>query len=252
MTEVNLTWLDPSDANSPFPSPEDALDYPEGLVAAGGDLSHVRLMRAYRQGIFPWYEQQQPILWWSPDPRGLLFPRDFIIHRSFNRTIQKDFWHISYDEAFREVITACAEPRSYTRSTWITQEMIRAYCNLHQLQNAHSVEVWDESNKLIGGVYGIAIGQFFFAESMFSRVNDASKLALLHLSAYLDIWNYYAIDTQLPSAHLSSLGGIEISRAEYLNLLNDYVGKSPSKEAWQKHQTIDINEWIANLNANSD
>ena len=247
MTEVNLTWLDPSDANSPFPSPEDALDYPEGLIAAGGDLSHVRLLRAYREGIFPWYEEQQPILWWSPNPRGLLYPRNFIIHRSFKRTIQKRFWKISYDEAFREVITACAEPRSYTRSTWITQDMIRAYCNLHQLQQAHSVEVWNESNNLIGGVYGIAIGQFFFAESMFSRVNDASKLALLHLCAFLDTWNYHAIDTQLPSAHLASLGGIEMPRTEYLGLLKKYVKKSPQDGAWQKQQVVDIDKWILSL-----
>ena len=245
MTEVNLTWLDPSDANSPFPSPEDALDYPEGLVAAGGDLSHVRLLRAYRQGIFPWYEHQQPILWWSPDPRGLLYPRDFKIHRRLKGELNNLSWRISYNEAFQNVITACAEPRSYTHSTWITKDMQHAYCDLHELQHAHSVEVWDKSNTLIGGVYGIAIGTIFFGESMFSRVANASKIALLYLSAFLDTWNYRVIDTQLPSAHLSSLGGIEMPRSEYLSLLQRHQDEKPDSQAWQKGQQIDLKEWIS-------
>lgn len=245
MTDVNLTWLDPSDVNSPFPSPEEALDYPEGLVAAGGDLSHVRLLRAYQEGIFPWYEHQQPILWWSPDPRGLLYPRDFKAHRRFKRELSKFPWRISYDEAFQRVITACAEPRSYTQSTWITKDMQQAYCNLHQLQYAHSVEVWDETNQLIGGVYGIALGTIFFGESMFSRISNASKVALLYLSAYLDTWGYRVIDTQLPSAHLSSLGGIEIPRSEYLALLQQYQNEQPDPAAWQARQQIEINDWIA-------
>ena len=248
MTEVNLTWLDPSDANSPFPSPEDALDYPEGLVAAGGDLSEVRLLRAYREGIFPWYEPKQPILWWSPDPRGVLYPRDILIHRSLKRTLNRSVWQISYNQAFREVMSACAEPRSYTRNTWITKEMISAYCRMNQLGHAHSVEVCNESGKLVGGIYGIGIGRIFFGESMFSRVNDASKIALLYLSAFLDTWNYTVIDTQLPSPHLQSLGGIEITRADYLDLLQDCIDKKPSASAWQPGQEIDIYRWIEKIN----
>lgn len=248
MKEVNLTWLDPSDANAPFPSPEDALDYPEGLVAAGGDLNHVRLLRAYRKGIFPWYERQQPILWWSPDPRGILYPRNFAIHRSLKRTLSKYVWNITYDKAFKQVIEACAEPRSYTRSTWITPDMIDAYCHLHQLKHAHSVEVW-EQNELVGGIYGIAMGRIFFGESMFSRVNDASKVALLFLSAFLDTWGYEVIDTQLPSAHLSSLGGTEISRVEYLQLLHNLVDDEADDAAWVPGQTIELEEWTARRNS---
>ncbi len=247
MTEVNLTWLDPSDANSPFPSPEEALDYPEGLVAAGGDLNHVRLLRAYREGIFPWYEPQQPILWWSPDPRGILYPREFVAHRSLKRTLNRSEWKISYDKTFEDVITACSEPRSYTRSTWITKDMISAYCNLHRLGHAHSIEVRDESGNLVGGVYGIGIGRIFFGESMFSRINDASKIALLYLSAFLDSWNYTVIDTQLSSPHLQSLGGIEITRSSYLQLLQNCVNENPDINAWQQGQSIDINQWFAQI-----
>ena len=246
MKEVNLTWLDPSDANAPFPPPESALDYPEGLVAAGGDLNHVRLLRAYREGIFPWYERQQPILWWSPDPRGVLYPRDFIVHRSLKKTIFRADWRITYDQAFDKVIEACAEPRSYTRSTWITPDMREAYCHLHQLQHAHSVEVWDKNN-LVGGIYGIAMGRMFFGESMFSRTNDASKIALLSLSAFLDSWNYEVIDTQLPSAHLGSLGGTEISRVDYLQLLQQLIDHKPADTAWKPEQTIDLKKWIDEL-----
>ena len=249
MKEVNLTWLDPSDANAPFPSPEAALDYPEGLVAAGGDLNHIRLLRAYREGIFPWYERQQPILWWSPDPRGVLYPRNFIVHRSLKKTLFKSNWQITYDQAFNKVIEACAEPRSYTRSTWITPDMYDAYCYLHQIHHAHSVEVWDK-NTLVGGIYGIAMGRIFFGESMFSRANDASKIALLFLSAYLDNWNYAVIDTQLPSAHLGSLGGTEVSRADYLQLLHQLVDCQPADKAWKSGQTIDLKKWITQLASN--
>ena len=249
MKEVNLTWLDPSDVNAPFPSPEDALDYPEGLVAAGGDLNHIRLLRAYREGIFPWYERQQPILWWSPDPRGILYPREFVVHRSLKKTLAKLDWQITYNKAFSKVIDACAEPRSYTQSTWITPEMIKAYCNLHVLHYAHSVEVWNDG-QLVGGIYGIAIGRIFFGESMFSRVSDASKIALLFLSAYLDTWDFEVIDTQLPSAHLSSLGGTEISRTEYLQLLHRLVDQNPAGEAWSPGQNIDLKEWISKLTQN--
>ena len=246
MKEVNLTWLDPSDVDAPFPSPEQALDYPEGLVAAGGDLSEVRLLRAYREGIFPWYERQQPILWWSPDPRGILYPREFVAHRSLRKSLAKNVWRISYNVAFAQVIEACAEPRSYTRSTWITPDMVSAYCHLHELRHAHSVEVW-ENKYLVGGIYGIAMGRIFFGESMFSRVNDASKIALLFLSAFLDRWGYEMIDTQLPSAHLSSLGGIEVSRSEYLNHLRRLIDQQPANAAWAPDQDMDITRWVESL-----
>ena len=248
MSNINLPWLDPKDPHYPFPSPDDALDSPEGLVAAGGDLSPTRLLRAYREGIFPWYEEDQPILWWSPNPRGILFPKKFIAHKSLLRTLRRKDWKITYDQAFRHVMTACAEPRSYTRGTWITKEMINAYCHLHQLSHAHSFEVWDEVGKLIGGIYGIAIGSIFFGESMFSRETDASEIALLYLSAYLDHWGYHLLDTQLPSDHLEFLGGEYIPRKEYLTHLNVLTPKLPADDAWQKDVSLDILNWLATKN----
>ena len=244
MSEINLPWLDPHNENAPFPSPEDALDNPEGLVAAGGDLSPTRILRAYHQGLFPWYEEDQPILWWSPNPRGILYPKSFIAHKSLLRTLKRHCWKITYDEAFQEVMKACAEPRDYARGTWITQDMIRAYYNLHQLNYAHSVEVRDQSNQLIGGIYGTSIGTIFFGESMFSRTTDSSKIALLYLCAYLDTWGYSVMDTQLPSNHLSSLGGIEISREDYLSLLSKHTKGQTSQNAWEKGLELDITSWL--------
>lgn len=245
MTKVHLPWLDSHNVDAPFPNPEEALDYPEGLVAAGGDLSSQRLLRAYKEGIFPWYEQGQPILWWSPNPRGIIYPKDFIAHRSLLRSLRRNNWRISYDESFREVMSACAEPRAYSENTWITQEMLDAYCHLHQIQQAHSVEVWDNDNKLVGGIYGIAIGSIFFGESMFSRETDASKVALLFLCAYVDTWGYKVIDTQLTSKHLSSLGGTEMNRSEYIQSVKLCTKDEVNEHAWKKDPRIDIKQWLA-------
>ena len=247
MSKINLPWLDPHNENAPFPSPKQALDNPRGLVAAGGDLSPARILRAYRLGLFPWYEQGQPILWWSPNPRGVLYPNAFIAHKSLQKTLKRRCWQITYDESFQDVIAACAQPRDYARSTWITQDMMRAYCHLHQLNHAHSVEVCDQSGDLIGGIYGLSIGTIFFAESMFSRVTDTSKVALLYLCAYLDNWGYTLIDTQLPSSHLTSLGGIEISRKDYLSRLSKHIEAAPHYHAWQKGHSIDIHHWLCQI-----
>ncbi|MFK7794495.1 MAG: leucyl/phenylalanyl-tRNA--protein transferase [Gammaproteobacteria bacterium] len=243
MSEINLPWLDSNNSESPFPPAESALKDPEGLVAAGGDLKPDRILRAYHEGLFPWYEEDQPILWWSPNPRGVLYPKDFIAHKSLLRTIKKNRWQISYDQSFLEVMKACAEPRNNSRGTWITDDMVEAYVNLHRLNHAHSLEVCDEAGELIGGVYGISIGTIFFGESMFSRVNNASKVALLYLSAYLDSWGYNIIDTQLPSAHLKSLGGSEITRDRYLSLLPIFTSQSCASTAWQS-ANIDIYHWL--------
>ena len=247
MNDINLPWLDPYDPNAPFPSAESALKDPEGLVAAGGDLNAKRLLRAYHEGLFPWYEEDQPILWWSPNPRGILYPKDFIAHKSLLRTIKNNQWKISYDRSFLDVMKACAEPRSNSRGTWITDDMIEAYVHLHELNHAHSLEVWNESDELIGGIYGISIGTIFFGESMFSRVTDASKVALLYLSAYLDSWGYDIIDTQLPSAHLTTLGGSEMTRNKYLNELSKFTAQSSSSHAWQTQAMIDIHNWLDQL-----
>ena len=244
MSNINLPWLDPKDPHYPFPSADEALDSPEGLVAAGGDLSPVRLLRAYRQGIFPWYEEGQPILWWSPDPRGILYPKKFNVHKSLIRTLKRQPWKVTYDQAFRHVMIACAGPRSYSKGTWITQDMINAYCHLHQLGHAHSLEVWDQSDKLIGGIYGISMGRLFFGESMFSRQTDASKVALLYLSVYLELWGYQLLDTQLPSDHLKFLGGEPIPRHQYLSLLAQYSQVPPADTAWENDYTVDILNWI--------
>lgn len=245
MTKVHLPWLDSHNPNAPFPDPEEALDYPEGLVAAGGDLSSTRLLNAYMKGIFPWYEQGQPILWWSPNPRGIIYPKDFIAHRSLLRSLRRSSWRISYDTAFREVMIGCAEPRAYSKNTWITQEMLNAYCDLHQQGHAHSVEVWDMENHLVGGIYGIAIGSIFFGESMFSRKTDASKIALLFLCAYADNWGYKVIDTQLTSKHLSSLGGCSMARSEYIQSVKISTQEKVSAQAWSNQKNINIEEWLS-------
>ena len=244
MSDINLPWLDPHDQDAPFPPARSALTDPEGLIAAGGDLKPERLLRAYHQGLFPWYEEDQPILWWSPNPRGVLYPKDFIAHKSLVRRIKNSRWKITFNHSFLEVMRACAEPRSNSRGTWITEDMIQAYVDLHKLKHAHSLEVWNDSNELIGGIYGISIGAIFFGESMFSRTTDASKVALLYLSAYLDYWGYEIIDTQLPSAHLSSLGGSEISREKYLSMLAKLTQKPCSQSAWNTQPDLDLLEWV--------
>jgi len=244
MSIDDLTWLDPEDASAAFPQPAQALTDPEGLLAFGGDLSPARIMRAYQAGIFPWYAADQPILWWSPNPRGVLKPREFIAHRSLKRVINKP-WQVSYDQAFEAVIRACAEPRADSDETWITEAMIQAYCQLHALGAAHSVEVWDREH-LIGGVYGLALGSLFAGESMFSRQSGGSKIALLYLSAYLDQWHYTLIDTQLPSAHLTSLGGRAIERESFLLMLQTALSQRVTAQAWQPGQVINVRQWLAN------
>ena len=244
MSDINIPWLDQNDPEALFPPAESALKDPEGLVAAGGDLESTRLLRAYHQGLFPWYEEDQPILWWSPNPRGILYPKNFIVHKSLLRKIKNNPWRISYDKAFLEVMKACAEPRNNSRSTWITHDMIQAYVKLHESKQAHSLEVWDEENNLIGGVYGISIGTIFFGESMFCKITDASKVALLYLSAYLDTWGYKVIDTQLPSPHLSSLGGSKMSRHNYLKMLPKLTHQTSSSHAWLADPEINMLRWI--------
>ncbi|MDH5766219.1 MAG: leucyl/phenylalanyl-tRNA--protein transferase, partial [Gammaproteobacteria bacterium] len=176
---IQLPWLD-KDPDSPFPQLENALMYPDGLLAAGGDLSTTRLLNAYRQGIFPWYNEGEPILWWSPDPRCVLFPEKIKISNSLNKTLKKNKFTVKVDTAFSEVMQACSAPRKDQPGTWITEAMFDAYLKLHQQGYAHSFECWQDG-QLTGGLYGIAIGKVFFGESMFSKVTDSSKVALVHL-----------------------------------------------------------------------
>ena len=226
---LHIPWLDPEDFS--FPPIDQAMAEPSGLLAAGGDLSPDRLVAAYRRGIFPWYEQGQPILWWSPDPRMVLRPKDLHISRSTRKFMLKQEYVITLDKSFESVVRNCAQPGQTQQGTWITDEMVAAYIELHKRGIAHSVEVWLE-NKLVGGLYGLGIGQLFFGESMFSLKTNASKIGFLHLVKQLDLWQYSLIDCQISSNHLANFGAIEISRQEFQVYLDKYLDKPGQKDAW--------------------
>ncbi|MDA3971685.1 MAG: leucyl/phenylalanyl-tRNA--protein transferase [Desulfobulbaceae bacterium] len=202
-----------------------------GLLAVGGDLSAERLVLAYSRGIFPWYSEGDPILWWSPDPRMVLFPDDFHCSRRLARTLKQGKFSVTFDQDFRGVIQACAGPRRDHAGTWIVKDMIEAYCALHEQGWAHSVECWRDS-QLVGGLYGVAIGGVFFGESMFSRVADSSKVAFAHLVARLKGYDFDVIDCQMNSPHLMSLGAREISGATFSSLLARSVVKPSQRGVW--------------------
>lgn len=226
-----LPRLDENNDAEPFPSLDTALVEPNGLIAAGGTLNPERLINAYRCGIFPWFEEGQPILWWSPDPRLILKPDELHVSRRLKKLINKKTYHCTIDTAFSDVILACSEKRQGQDGTWITEPMIRAYENLFTLGYAHSVEVWLE-DKLIGGLYGVSIGQVFFGESMFSRLDNASKVGFTFLCKQLAAWGYQLIDCQVHTDHLASLGALCISRDEFADQLDLLCSKQPSSSAW--------------------
>lgn len=231
-------WLDPESDPAQFPDPSYALEEPNGLLAVGGDLSPARLLNAYRQGIFPWYSDDQPILWWSPNPRAVLFPNEFKIARSLRKTLRKHPFRVTLDTAFAAVIDACSEPRSHDAGTWITEEMKQAYVQLHRIGFAHSVECW-EDEELVGGLYGVSMGKVFFGESMFSRRTDASKVGFAHLVEQLKNWGFGLIDCQVHSGHLASLGAEDIPRDEFLGLLDIWCEPIEAhQEHWQLDPTI--------------
>ncbi len=217
---MTLYWIPPTDKTCRFPPVEDALQEPNGLLAAGGDLSPARLINAYRSGIFPWYNAGEPILWWSPNPRTVIFPAHLKVSRSLHRTLRRGELRVTLDTQFRRVIEACAAPRKCETGTWISAEIVDAYCRLHEMGVAHSVEVW-KGYDLVGGVYGLALGRVFFGESMFSCVSDASKVGLVHLVRQLERWGYTVIDGQVSSPHLYTLGAEDISRATFITLLQE-------------------------------
>lgn len=218
-------------ASSPFPPLENALASPNGLLAAGSDLSASRLLSAYRNGIFPWFNENEPILWWSPDPRMVLFPDELKISRSLSKLIRKNNYTIQTDRHFVEVMQACAAPRKDQQGTWIHPEMIDAYSELHQLGLAHSVETWIDG-ELAGGLYGIALDKVFFGESMFSRLPNASKIAFAYLVRQLSEWQFAVIDCQVRTAHLASLGAREIPRAIFRQLLERHIQNVAYGEKW--------------------
>ncbi len=226
-----IPWLgrDPT-----FPPLESALREPNGLLAAGGDLSPRRLLEAYRRGIFPWFSEGDPILWWSPDPRMVLVPGEIKVSRSLSKTLRNKPYEVRFDTAFEDVLRACAAPREGEPGTWITAEMRAAYGRLHRLGHAHSVETWIDG-QLAGGLYGVALGRMFYGESMFSRARDASKIALVHLARRLQEAGFGLIDCQMRTDHLASLGAREIPRAQFqrrLSELVDYAGRPGPWTDW--------------------
>ncbi len=229
-------WLNPLHPDD-FPDVSCALREPDGLLAVGGDLSEARLLAAYRHGIFPWYSEEQPILWWSPDPRSVLFPRDLHISRSLRKTLRKDMFQVTLDHSFAEVITACSQPRKDGRGTWITDEMREAYLRLHSAGYAHSVECW-QGSRLVGGLYGVALGKVFFGESMFSRTSDASKTAFVYLVRQLQRWGFGLIDCQVQSSHLDSLGAGLIPRSRFAGLLDHFCPQPSRVGKWTLEQDL--------------
>ena len=217
--------------NTPFPPVEQALRQPNGLLAAGADLSPTRLLEAYRRGIFPWFSADDPILWWSPDPRMVLFPVEFRISRSLRKTLLRGQYQMRCDTAFEQVMRACSQPREGQNGTWIQEEMIEAYVRLHKAGYAHSIETWMDG-ELVGGLYGVGIGRMFYGESMFSNKTDTSKIALAYLTAQLKRWNFGMIDCQMNTAHLASLGAREITRREFLIRLQELIHYPNMTSPW--------------------
>ncbi len=236
MNGIPITWLSASDPPEAFPDVDEALVEPDGLLAAGGDLSSERLLMAYRRGIFPWYEEGQPILWWSPNPRCVLRPENFHIARRLQRQIRRSPWTISFNSSFAKVIRACAADRASQNATWITPQMLSAYERLHDEGWAHSIEVMDGS-ELVGGVYGLCIGSVFFGESMFSAQANASKIALFALTKHLLANGMPLIDCQVESPHLLTLGATMMPRTEFVKTLNKACGPALMYQDWPSKTT---------------
>ncbi|MBV8049199.1 MAG: leucyl/phenylalanyl-tRNA--protein transferase [Paludibacterium sp.] len=226
-----LPWLGRAPV---FPPPESALDDPPGLLAAGGDLSVARLLAAYSHGIFPWYGPDEPILWWSPAPRMVLFPPQLKVSRSLAKTLRNTRYEIRVDTAFRQVMEACGAPRRGQRGTWILPEMVDAYCRLFDRGVAHSWETWIDG-ELVGGLYGVSLGTMFFGESMFSRQSDASKLAFVHMVRHLAAHGCGMIDCQMHTAHLASLGARLIPRDAFLATLKEQLARAQPINLWNYH-----------------
>ncbi|MFP5418525.1 MAG: leucyl/phenylalanyl-tRNA--protein transferase [Gammaproteobacteria bacterium] len=214
-----------------FPPVETALKEPNGLLAMGGDLSLERLLDAYRHGIYPWFNPGEPILWWSPDPRMVLVPAEVRVTRSLAKRMRNGGFELRVDTAFGEVMAACAAPRGGRTGTWISDEMVTAYTRLHQAGYAHSIETW-QGDELVGGLYGVAIGRMFYGESMFSRVPDASKVALVRLARQLRIWEFGLIDCQMETAHLASLGARTVPRPAFTARLAELVNLPSTPGRW--------------------
>ncbi len=235
-------WIQPGDTSLTFPDAGLALREPDGLLAIGGDLEPDRLLSAYRQGIFPWYSADQPILWWSPDPRTVVFPDRIKISKSLRKTLRQGRFSVTLDRSFEAVLSACAAPRRSGSGTWITPTMAAAYIRLHKLGFAHSVECWQDQ-QLVGGLYGVALGRVFFGESMFSRVSDSSKVAFAQLARQLHAWDFALIDCQVYSSHLASLGALTIARSEFVNHLDRHCDRSDLQGPWSLDPRMPHQDW---------
>ena len=235
MKSPQITWISKHDPPDAFPSAAAAFDVPDGLLAAGGDLSVARLVYAYRHGIFPWYDDGQPILWWSPDPRCVLYPDQFRVSRRLKRYLRNSQFEVSFNTSFGDVVTACAASRPDQIGTWITDEMKRAYQLMHDEGWAHSVEIW-RGRILVGGLYGLSIGGAFFGESMFSAENHASKAAMYVLSGTLEERKYQILDCQVESPHLLSLGATLIDRNAFLAILECACETPDQASGWPQER----------------
>lgn len=235
----SLSFLDPSQGQ--FPHPELALSEPNGLLAIGGDLSIERLSEAYYQGIFPWFNQDDPILWWSPNPRAVFVPGTLHLSRSLIKQLKRTQWRYTINHAFEEVVKQCAAPRPKQDGTWISLDIKNAYLALHRAGKAHSIEVWSGA-ELVGGLYGIGVGQVFCGESMFHRQTNASKAAMAVLSRYLLQFDYRLIDAQIMNPHLESLGAKSLMRKDFLSLLHKFRDGDVATECWQRQEvTLEFN-----------
>jgi leucyl/phenylalanyl-tRNA--protein transferase len=228
---IRLHWLDPRNPQQAFPPAHLAMRDPNGLLAIGGDLSPTRLLRAYALGIFPWYNPDEPILWWCPDPRTILLPEALQVSRSYRKALARADYAVTLDQAFGHVMAACAGQRAKSRGTWLGEDMKRAYAELHRQGDGHSVEVWREG-RLIGGLYGVALGSVFFGESMFSHADDGSKIALWWLCQQLQSWDFKLIDCQISSPHLLSLGAVELPREQFLRLQRPAANEPGRRGHW--------------------
>lgn len=241
---VTLTLLDPNASDEPFPPLDKAWEEPNGLLAFGGDLSPTRLINAYKSGIFPWYNPDEPIYWWSPDPRAVLFPELMHLSKSLRKSIRSyrnKGYEIRFDTDFSAVVKQCAAPRGQYAGTWISDEMHDAYCRLFKMGIAHSVEFWSDKNELVGGLYGVVSGGVFSGESMFSRQRDTSKIAFAALAWHMQHWGYSLIDCQIENPHLSSLGAVNIPRKQYQQILN--TCRYFKHESWRVEALCDLATW---------
>ncbi|ROO32362.1 leucyl/phenylalanyl-tRNA--protein transferase [Salinisphaera orenii] len=232
MSGLRVYWLDPNTPDGAFPDPELALDQPNGLLAMGGDLSPQRLRRAYAQGIFPWYNPEESILWWCPHPRTVFQTDHIHVSRRLKRTLARADYAVTLDRDFNNVVLGCAGTRDGNPGTWLGPEMRAAYAKLHALGDAHSIEVWRDG-RLIGGLYGVALGRMFFGESMFSRERDASKIALVWLGRQLQAWGFPLIDGQVGSAHLYRMGAVDLPRSKFLKLVRTERARPGPASPWR-------------------